>query len=423
MSAPFSRYQKSHELFERASRVVPCGIYGHTSPAVSLPGAFPYYAQKAEGARYWDVDGNEYIDWMCGYGPMILGHQNPVVEEAAARAQRDALCLNHPGPVMVDLAEYLVETVDFAAWAVFGKNGSDMATWTIQVAREATKRKKILKVAGAYHGIDPWCTPGHAGLIEEDRLHIHDFPWNDLDAFEARLKEFRGEVAAVILTPFHHPAFRPSELPAAGYLQGIEAACRRDGVLLILDDIRAGFRLHHGGSHRYFGFEPDLICFCKAIANGHPLSAALGRKELRVAASKVFLTGSYWNSPPPMAAALACLGLLEKSDAVAAIRRTGEALMDGLVAAGARHGYRTLASGPPALPLLTVADDPSLRRQQRWCAEATRRGAFLHPHHNWFVSAAHTADDVARTVAIADEAFAALRDAEKKNPALFGARA
>jgi glutamate-1-semialdehyde 2,1-aminomutase len=409
VDTPANRFSRSQLLFDRAAEVIPCGIYGHMSPAAALPGAFPYYAERAEGSRYWDVDGNEYIDYLCGYGPVILGHQHPEVEAAAQRQQRDALCLNHPAPVMVDLAELLVSLVDFAAWAVFGKNGSDMTTWAVQVAREHTHRRKILKVAGAYHGIDPWCTPGHAGLLDEDRAHVHDFAWNDLESFDALLQRYRNDIAGVIMTPFHHPVFQPSEMPAPDFWPQIEAACRREGIVLILDDIRAGFRLHLGGSHALFGFEPDLICFCKAIANGHPLSAALGRKELRIAASRVFLTGSYWNSPPPMAAALACLGILQRDDTVSALRRSGTMLMDGLVAAGRRHGYATLASGPPAVPFLSFLEDPSLRRRQRFCAEVTRRGALLHPHHNWFISAALTHEDIQATLAMAEEAFALMR--------------
>jgi glutamate-1-semialdehyde 2,1-aminomutase len=403
------RFRRSRELFERASQVIPCGIYGHTTPAAALPGAFPYYAQRAAGSRYWDVDGNEYIDYMCGYGPVVLGHQHAEVEEAAARQQRDALCVNHPGPVMVDLAERLVSLVDFSAWAVFGKNGSDMTTWSVQVAREHTGRRKILKVAGAYHGMDPWCTPGHAGLVDEDRVHIHDFNWNDLESFDRLLKQYRNDIAGVIVTPFHHPVFKPSQMPSPGFWSHIESACRREGIVLILDDIRAGFRLDLRGSHRCFGFEPDLICFCKAIANGHALSATLGRKELRLAASRVFLTGSYWNSPPAMAAALECLRILKQQDVPARLHRIGQMLTDGLVAAAARQGYQMLASGPPAVPYVSFADDPSLRRQQRFCAEVTRRGAFLHPHHNWFLCAAHSEQDVLATLAMADEALGNMR--------------
>jgi len=374
-----------------------------------VPGAFPSYAQRAQGARYWDVDGNEYIDFMCGYGPVVLGHQHPQVEEAANRAQRDALCLNHPGPIVVELAEYLVSLVDFSAWAVFGKNGSDMTTWAVQVAREHTQRRKILKVAGAYHGMDPWCTPGHAGLLDEDRAHVHEFDWNDLEAFQQLLKQYRGDIAGVIMTPFHHPVFWPSRMPADGFWPAIESACRREGIVLILDDIRAGFRLDLRGSHRQFGFEPDLICFCKAIANGHALSATLGRQELKLAASKVFLTGSYWNSTPAMAAALTCLQTLQSQDIPSKLRRSGERLTQGLVAAGHRHGFALLASGPPAVPFVSFVDDPSLRRQQRFCAEVTRRGAFLHPHHNWFMSAAHTDEDIDATLAMADQALAQMR--------------
>jgi glutamate-1-semialdehyde 2,1-aminomutase len=403
------RFRRSRELFERAAQVIPCGIYGHAGPAAALPGAFPYYAQRAQGCRYWDVDGNEYIDYMCGYGPMILGHQQREVEEAAARAQRDALCLNHPGEIMVELAEHLVSLIDFSAWAVFGKNGSDMTTWALQVAREHTQRRKILKVAGAYHGIDPWCTPGHAGLLAEDRVHIHDFGWNNPEQFDQLLQRYRGDIAGVIMTPFHHPIFQPSQLPAEGFWSHIESACRREGIVLILDDIRAGFRLDIRGSHRIFGFEPDLICFCKAIANGHALSATLGRKELRVAASKVFLTGSYWNSAPAMAASLACLKQLQTLDVPRQLERSGKILTDGLLAAGSRHGFALLASGPPAIPFVTFLDDPSLRLQQRFCAEVARRGAFLHPHHNWFMCAAHTDADIAATLQMADEALSTMR--------------
>jgi glutamate-1-semialdehyde 2,1-aminomutase len=409
MNSTDNRYRRSHELFARASKIIPCGIYGHTSPVASLPGEFPYYAARASGSHYWDVDGNEYIDYLCGYGPMVLGHQHPEVEAAAAQQQARALCVNHPGEIMVELAEHLVSLIDFSAWSVFGKNGSDMTTWAVQVAREHTGRRKILKVSEAYHGMDPWCTPGHAGLIAEDRAHIHDFTWNDFESFDQLLRAYRNDIAGVILTPFHHPVFKASIMPAPGFWPHIEAACRREGIVLILDDIRAGFRLDLRGSHKLFGFEPDLICLCKALANGHPLSAALGRAELRIAASRVFLTGSYWNSPPAMAAALACLRILEREGAPEILRARGEALMQGLVEAGKRHGYVMHPSGPAAVPFISFADDPSMRRRQRFCAEVTRRGAIFHPHHNWFMSTSLTAGDIEATLQMADSALAEMR--------------
>lgn len=410
-----SKIEKSLALFDRACRVIPGGIYGHASPSLTVPGVFPYYAQRAEGCRYWDADGREFIDYLCGYGPVILGYRHPEVEEAVAMQQKDGDCFNHPTALMVELAERLVGLVDFADWAVFGKNGSDMTTWAIQVAREHTGRKKVLKVEGAYHGMDPWCTPGRGGLIPEDRQHIQEFPWNDRQALDDRLVQYRDQIAAVIVTPFHHSIFHDSVLPEPGFLKHVETGCRRDGIVFILDDIRAGFRLHLGGSHRFFGFEPDLICFSKAMGNGYPLSAALGRKALHKAASKVFLTGSFWNGAIAMAAALACLRVLERDRVVEQLRVAGEKLGKGLAEAARRHDLSVRISGPPSIPFMTFANETNFFRSQRFCAEAIERGVFFHPHHNWFICAAHREQDIEESLGAADACFAVVRESFENN--------
>ena len=403
-------FAQSRALFERAAAVVPGGIPGHNAPAATLPGASPYFARRAWGCRYEDVDGNEFLDLLCAYGPIVLAYDHPEVEEAALRQARDGNCFNHPAPVMVELAERLVETVDFAAWSVFGKNGADMTTWALGVAREHTGRKAVLKVDGAYHGAHAWCSPGHGGWIEEDRAHIHGFPWNDLDAAEALLKRHRGQVAAVITTAFHHPAFGDSAMPVPGFLPGLEAACRRDGAVLILDDVRSGFRLHAGGgSHRAFGFTPDLICFSKALGNGHPISAALGSPALRRAAGRVFLTGSFWQSAVPMAASLKTLEVLARDHVVAHLGRTGAALREGLVAAGERHGVPVRYTGADAMPFLSFHGETNFLRSQLWCREMVARGVFVHPHHNWFLCAAHGPAEIAEVLTAAGGAFAAVR--------------
>src|SRR5581483_6421812 len=147
-----SRYAASDALLARATRVVPGGIYGHQAPTMLVPGAYPYFFTHGDGARIRDVDGNEYVDLMCSYGPIVLGHNHPRVEEAARRQAADGNCFNGPGPVWVELAERLVDLTPWAAWAVFAKNGSDVCTWATEVARAATGRRKILVANGAYHG-------------------------------------------------------------------------------------------------------------------------------------------------------------------------------------------------------------------------------------------------------------------------------
>ena len=400
-----SPYSESIKLFKRASDVIPCGIYGHQSPATILPGQSPYYAERAKGCRYWDVDGHEYIDFMCSYGPNILGYGNPEVEEAVDEQRRKGDCFNHPTKRMVELAERLVDLVDFSSWCVFGKNGGDVTSWAVRLAREATKRKKILRLVDGYHGIDPWCVPSRAGLIEEDRAHVHTFKWNDLESFQALLRRHVGKIAGVVVTPFHHPVFADSELPAKGFLKAIELACREAGIVLILDDIRGGFRLNLKGSHEVFGFEPDVICFSKALANGYPISAALGRDELRFAASRVFLTGSFWTSAVPMAAALKTLEILERDNVPAYVEKMGLRLRDGLMRIGQKHGIPICGSGPVSVPFYRFFGETNFRLWQQFCAAAIRRGVYFHPHHNWFLSAAHTEADVDQAIAIADRAL------------------
>lgn len=399
------RFDRSLELFERACKVIPCGIYGHHSPALRTPGSTPYYFERGQGSRIWDVDGNEYVDWICSYGPMLLGHNHPKVEEAAARQREKGNSLSGPSEVMVELAERLVAMTPFADWFVFAKNGSDMTTWSIQVARAHTGRNKVIMAQGAYHGKDAWCTPGHAGLVRGDREDILTFRWNDLEGLKTLAERHRGNVAAVILTPYYFPTWWDSELPAEGFWQGVRKLCDDDGIVLVLDDVRTCFRLHMGGSGEYFGFRPDLASYCKAIANGHALSACGGRQELKTAASKVFLTGSYWFNAVPMAAAMATLDELEACDGVARMVEIGTMLCDGLTACATSHGLQFRCSGHPAMPFLRFSNDDDLYRSQVWCAEVTRRGAFVHPHHNLFVSTAHTEEDVKLTLDAADAAF------------------
>ena len=383
-------YSQSMALFKRASAVIPGGIYGHASPAATVPGAFPYFAHHAEGGRYWDVDGNAYIDLMCGYGPILLGYNHPEVNAVAAEVQARGDCFNHPTEYTVQLAEKLTQSIDSADWAVFGKNGSDMTSWAIRTAREFTGKKRIAKATHAYHGIDPWCVPGYGGIIAEDRAQIDAFEWNHIDSLTQLIEQQGDELAALMLTPFHHPAFADSVLPDPEFVNAVNQLTQQHGILLIIDDVRCGFRLHREGSHKLYGFEPDLICFSKALGNGYPISACVGRKALKVAASKCFLTGSFWNAAVPMAAALKTIEIAERDQVVDQLQRRGTQLVEGMLDLGLRYGLPLQASGPAAMPYVRVADDHSFRKQQALCAAATQNGLYLHPHHNWFLCAAHT---------------------------------
>ena len=298
------QFTRSEALFERAKKVIPGGIYGHQTPLLLTPGSYPSFFARGKGAHIWDVDGNEYIDYMCSYGPIVVGHLNQRVEEAVRKQAAEGNCFNAPTARWVELAERLVSITPFADWAAFAKNGSDVCTWATEVARHATGRPKIAMAEGAYHGAHAWVTPVPNGVTPEDRANIVYFRYNDLASLKRVIDENRGKMAGLIISPFRHDAGHDSELPAEGFLSGVRKVCDDNGMVFILDDVRAGFRLHMGGSGEIFGVRPDLSTYCKAIANGYPLSACMGIDSLKKPAAEVFFTGSYFTSAVPMAASL-----------------------------------------------------------------------------------------------------------------------
>ena len=405
------KFSESTALFKRAAQVIPCGIYGHFSPAPCVPvNHYPFFVSTTKGAKFWDVDGNEFIDYMCAYGPMVLGYHHIGVDKAYQAQMKIADSASLASPKMVELAEYLVDLVPIADWAFFAKNGADVTNYAVMIARAATGRKKIIAIQGGYHGTSPWMQAGgHHGVMEEDHAHVIRIPWNDYTALERAISEYDGQVAGFIATPYHHPAFADSEMPADGYWRKVEALLKKKGIVLIIDDVRCGFRLHMGGSCEHFGFKPDLICFCKAIGNGYPISALVGADALKNAAAKIFHTGSYWFQAGPMAAALACLAELKQIDGPKVMNEKGKKLLDGMVEIAKKHGFTLKVSGPPSMPYLRITDDESLMLHQAWCGECTRRGAYFTSHHNWFLSTAHTDKDIQHTWEIVEDAFKAVK--------------
>jgi glutamate-1-semialdehyde 2,1-aminomutase len=395
-------------LRQRAKAVIPGGMYGHQS-AGPLPPQYPQFMRSGQGARVWDADGNCYVDLMCSYGPILLGHQHPAVEQAARAQAALADCQNGPGPVMVDLAELLVDTVQHADWAMFAKNGTDATTMCCTIARAQTGRKRILAARGAYHGAAPWCTPRPGGTTPEDRANLGYYTFNNLASVRAAAEQAGDDLAAVLVSPFRHDAGYDQELVDPAFARGLRELCDAAGAALILDDVRCGFRLHLGSSWEPVGVAPDLSAWSKAIANGHPLAAVLGNDRFRDGARSIFVTGSFWFSAVPMAAAIATIGALRQEGAIEAMEHAGTVIRDGILSQAKSWALEVNYTGPVQMPYLTFAGDSDHALAGVFAAEAIRRGAYIHPRHNWFVSAALTDDDIAMVLAATDEAFGAVR--------------
>ena len=407
-------YTKSREAFIRAEKVIPSGIYGHQGPAEGcyIPvDAFPLFSQRAQGSYFWDVDGNRFIDYMCAYGPNILGYNDPDVDAAAAEQRKLGDCVTAPNTKMIEFAELLVDTVHSADWAFFAKNGNDVTTMAVMVSRAYTHRKKIVFFKGYYHGISPWTQKiDYAGVTPEDVSNNIYLDWNDADALAKAFDDNKGQIAAVIAQPYMHNNFMDNALPAKDFWQKTRKLCTDNDAVLIIDDVRAGFRLDIAGSDHYFGFEADLICFCKALANGYNVSALCGKNFLKNAASSLSYTGSYWLSAVPFAAGIACINKMKKLNSPQILIEKGTKLKEGLISAANKYGYDLHVSGIPSLFYLRIADDPSLMLHQEWIAECVKRGIFFTNHHNHFINASLSEEDIAQTIEIADEAFSVVKD-------------
>ena len=408
MSDPIPSDAVDRRLRERARAVIPGGMYGHQSVG-RLPAGYPQFMRSGRGARVWDVDGNEYVDLMCSYGPVVLGHRHAGVEAAVAEQAALADCQNGPAPVMVDLSELLVSTVRHADWAMYAKNGTDATTMCCTIARAQTGRRRILVADGAYHGAAPWCTPAPAGTTPEDRANLGHYTYNDLASVKRAVAEAGDDLAGIVVSPFKHDAGYDQELVDPEFARGLRALCDATGAALILDDVRCGFRLHLGSSWEPVGVDPDLSAWSKAIANGHALAAVLGNDAFRDGAQRVFVTGSFWFSAVPMAAAIATITALREEKAIEAIDQAGSALRDGILAQAQSYGLPVKYTGPAAMPYLTFDGDQDHQLGDVFAASALRGGVYLHPRHNWFVSAAMTGDDLALALKATDQAFAAVR--------------
>ncbi len=394
-------------LRARASQVIPGGLWGHLN-AANLPAGYPQYFASADGCRLRDADGREFVDLMCSWGPIVLGHRHPEVEAAARRQADRGDCMNGPGPVLVELAELFVAMVPHADWCLFAKNGADATTACVTIARAETGRRKVLVARGSYHGAVPWCSPSLAGVTAEDRAHLLGFRYNDIASLDAAAAEAGGDLAAVIVTAFRHDFGLDQELPAPAFARHVRALCDAAGAALIVDDVRAGLRLDLGGSWETVGVRPDLSAWSKAIANGHALAAVTGGERFRLAAARVYTTGSFWCGAVAMAAAVATLTELRRIDGPAHMRAMGQRLRDGLDALAARYGVGIRQSGPAQMPTLLFEGDHDWRLGSAFCSEALRHGAYFHPKHNMFLSCAHSARDIDAALDAAETGFRAV---------------
>lgn len=395
--APKRPLAQSQAWLERAKKVIPsCAQTFSKGYTQYVQGVAPVFLQRGKGCRVWDVDGNEYIDYVQGLLPNILGYAHEGVNAAAAAQLAEGHSFSLPHPLEVQLAERLTHLIPCAEMVRFGKNGSDATSGAVRAARAFTGRDRI--ACCGYHGWQDWyigSTTRNAGVPQAVRNLTHPFTYNDLTSLEKLFAERPSEFAAVIMEPVNFVE------PAPGFLQEIKDLAHRHGALLIFDEICSGFHFGLGGAQKIFGVVPDLSCFGKAMGNGFPISCVVGRADVMRIFDEIFYSFTFAGEVASMAAAMKVLDILEQTDALAGLESNGRMLHDGVnaMAKEAGLGQRVKAVGRPQWSLMKFtgqsgADDPLLKNlfQQ----EAVKRGVLLLATHN--LTAAHDSSAIHQTL-------------------------
>ncbi len=395
-------------LRERAEKVIPGGMYGHQSVAL-LPDGYPQFFDRGHGAHLWDVDGRKYLDFMCAYGPNLFGYADAGIDGVYKQHLDKGDALTGPTALIVELAEAFTGMVTHADWALFCKNGTDATSMAMVTARAHTKRKTLVLAKGAYHGSAPWCVPRPTCTTAEDKANQVFCAYIDIPSLEAAVAQAGDDLAAIFAAPFKHDAFIDQAAPDPAYARRARELADAAGALLVVDDVRAGFRVARDCSWSAIGVQPDLSTWGKCIANGHPISALLGNDKARKAASSIYVTGSFWFAGAAMAAGVETLRLIRESDYLERIEGLGQRLRGGLAerAAGAGFGFRQ--SGPVTMPLFLFDDDTNLAKGFAWSSAMLERGVYVHPWHNMFLCAAMTEQDIDFALDAAEASFSALR--------------
>ncbi len=401
---------KNMELFERAKGVIPGGVVGARHPRNFVEGEYPVFLEAGKGGRVWDVDGNEYIDLMCGYGPISLGYREKEVDDAVIEMIREkGFCFSITPPYQPQLAEKLQEIIPCSERSIFTKTGSDAMTAAVRIARAYTGRVKVIRCG--FHGWHDWCVEVKGGIPKKLYEDVYEFRYNDLDQLEDLMKKHGDDVAAITLTPFGHPLHEKMQEPAPGFLEGVRELATKYGAVLIFDEIRTCFRLRLGGAQELYGVVPDLAVVGKGMANGYAIAAVTGRAEIMkvIAEGKVFVSSTYFGNSDGYVAALKTIEIMEREDVIGNLWEKGGRFLERLRGIISKYNVGAELSGVAPMYFITFKRDrEGLFRQRRtdFYAQLIRRGVFLAPYHHGYICYRHTEEDLEEAARAIEEALA-----------------
>jgi len=404
---------KSLELFEEAEALIPGGVLGARKPGDFIMGEFPVFLEYGKGCRLTDVDGNEYIDFLCGYGPIILGYREEEVDDAVIQQIKDkGFCFTLTQPYQNELARKLNELIPSAELSIFLKTGSDGTTASIRIARAYTNQLKIMRCG--YHGWHDWCVEMKGGIPEKFYEDVYEFHYNDLDHLEDLMKKYGDQTAAIIMTPFGHPLHQKMQKPKPGFLEGVRKLADKYGAVLVFDEVRTCFRLRMGGAQELYGVTPDLTVLGKGMANGYAISVVTGKKDVMMAAaSKLFISSTFFSNSIGYIAALKTIEIMERDKVLDNIWGKGGRFLKKIQDIIDKYDVGAELSGVAPMFFITFKQDEMNTRKGRrddFYTQLIRKGFFFTPHHHAYISYRHTEEDLDKAVQAIDESMAYVHD-------------
>jgi glutamate-1-semialdehyde 2,1-aminomutase len=376
------RYSASTQFVERAERSIPLASQTFSKSRTQYPlGAAPFFAARAKGSRLWDIDGNEYVDLVSALGAVVLGYSDDEINEAVARQLQDGVTFTLSHPLEAEVAERIAALVPCAEKVRFGKNGTDATSAAIRLARAFTGREHVI-VTG-YHGWQDWyigSTTRDLGVPTAVKGLTHRAPYNDLAALELLIASLPNSVAALIMEPM------TSVWPLPGYLEAVRALTEKHGIVLVFDEMLTGFRFAPGGAQEFFGVTPDLAAFGKALANGFPLSAIVGRADIMKEMENIFFSGTFGGETLSLAAARVVLDRMATGEPTSHLARIGESLANSVtdVVPGGLQPHFALSGHPSWMILNWTIEDPETLAQAKtlFLQEMLRRGVLVLNTHD-----------------------------------------
>jgi glutamate-1-semialdehyde aminotransferase len=403
-----TNFTKSDQYWERAQGLIPAGTQTLSKgPTQFVQGVTPKYLQRGQGSHVWDVDGNEYIDYPMALGPIILGHAHPVVNAAVIEQIQQGSTFTHMHPVEVEVAEIMRDLIPCLDMVRYGKNGSDATTGAVRCARAYTGRSKIASCG--FHGWHDWNiadTSRRQGIPNWNAQQIMRFKYNDIESLNKIFKDNPGEIALVIMEA------AVFESPRNNFLAEVKELAHQHGAVLCFDEIITGFRWALGGASEYFGVEPDIATFGKAMSNGYPVSAIGGKAEFMKVFDEIFMSGTYGGEVMSLAAAKATLTFMRDNPVIEHLWRLGERIQAGynrhVEAMGLGSITKSIGMGPRTF---IQFNDPSgkipmLHLKSLFQQEVVKGGILFNGNHS--ITYSHTEEDIDYTLEVYRDALEVL---------------